>query len=57
MSGEQKAEAKTEQAKGKLKETAGRVTGNEDLTAEGRAEQATGDAREAKEKVKDVFKD
>ncbi|MFJ4320388.1 CsbD family protein [Streptomyces lavendulae] len=56
MSGEQKAEAKGEQVKGKLKETAGRLAGNERLTAEGRAEQATGDAREAKEKVKDVFK-
>ncbi|MFI1155103.1 CsbD family protein [Streptomyces sp. NPDC020817] len=56
MSGEQKAEAKGEQAKGKLKETAGRLTGNERLTAEGHAEQAKGDAREAKEKVRDVFK-
>ncbi|MFC9863641.1 MULTISPECIES: CsbD family protein [unclassified Streptomyces] len=56
MSGEQKAEAKTEQAKGKFKETVGRVTGDERLTAEGRAEQAKGDAREAKEKAKDVFK-
>ncbi|MFI7175014.1 CsbD family protein [Streptomyces spororaveus] len=56
MSGEQKAEAKGEQAKGKLKETAGRLTGNERMTTEGRAEQATGDARQAKEKVKDVFK-
>ncbi|GHE42593.1 MULTISPECIES: CsbD family protein [Streptomyces] len=57
MSGEQKAEAKGEQAKGKLKETAGRLTGNEEMTAEGRGEQAKGDAREAKEKIKDVFKD
>ncbi|WP_327130065.1 CsbD family protein [Streptomyces sp. NBC_01343] len=56
MSGEQKAQAKIEQAKGKLKETTGRLTGNERLTAEGRTEQAKGDAREAKEKVKDVFK-
>ncbi|MEU9255426.1 CsbD family protein [Streptomyces sp. NPDC048270] len=56
MSGEQKAEAKGEEAKGRLKETAGRLTGNERLTAEGRTEQATGDARQAKEKVKDVFK-
>ncbi|WCD90966.1 hypothetical protein KPP03845_107395 [Streptomyces xanthophaeus] len=56
MSGEQKAEAKGEQAKGKLKETTGRLTGNEQRTAEGRAEQAKGDAREATEKVKDVFK-
>ncbi|MEU6935054.1 MULTISPECIES: CsbD family protein [unclassified Streptomyces] len=56
MSGEQKAEAKGEQAKGKLKETAGRLTGDERMAEEGRAEQATGDAREAKEKIKDVFK-
>ncbi|MFB7788683.1 CsbD family protein [Streptomyces vinaceus] len=56
MSGEQKAEAKGEQAKGKLKETAGRLTGNERQTAEGRAEQVKGDAREAKEKAKDAFK-
>ncbi|MFF4496233.1 CsbD family protein [Streptomyces sp. NPDC001546] len=56
MSGEQKAEAKGEQTKGKLKETAGRLTGDERMADEGRAEQATGDAREAKEKIKDVFK-
>ncbi|MGW0363031.1 CsbD family protein [Streptomyces sp. NPDC002990] len=56
MSGEQKSQAKTEQAKGKLKEAAGRAVGNERLTAEGRGEQAKGDARQAKEKVKDVFK-
>ncbi|MFD3326792.1 CsbD family protein [Streptomyces sp. NPDC058701] len=57
MSGEEKAQAKGEQGKGKVKEAAGRLVGNESLTAEGRAEQAKGDAREAKEKVKDVFKD
>ncbi|MCY0963442.1 CsbD family protein [Streptomyces sp. H27-H5] len=56
MSGEEKTQAKTEQAKGKVKETAGRLVGNERLTAEGRAEQAKGDARQAKEKVKDTFK-
>ncbi|MFJ9344810.1 CsbD family protein [Streptomyces sp. NPDC101733] len=33
-----------------------RVHGNDRLTAEGRAEQAKGDARQAKEKVKDTFK-
>ncbi|MER5776985.1 CsbD family protein [Streptomyces sp. NPDC002039] len=57
MSGEEKTQAKTEQAKGKVKETAGRLVGNERLTAEGRAEQAKGDARQAKEKIKDVLKD
>ncbi|MER5874176.1 CsbD family protein [Streptomyces sp. NPDC058619] len=56
MSENEKSQAKTEQAKGKLKETAGRAVGNERLTAEGRAEQAKGDARQAKEKMKDIFK-
>lgn len=57
MSGEQKMKAKKEQAKGKAKEAVGRTVGNERLTAEGRAEQMKGDARQAKEKVKDVLKD
>ncbi|GGT78684.1 MULTISPECIES: CsbD family protein [Streptomyces] len=56
MSSEQKMTAKSEQAKGKLKEAAGRATGNERLEAEGRAEQVQGDARDAKEKAKDAFK-
>ncbi|MFD3326907.1 CsbD family protein [Streptomyces sp. NPDC058701] len=56
MSNNEKSQAKAEQAKGKLKETAGRLVGNERLTAEGRAGQAKGDARQAKEKIKDVFK-
>ncbi|UUU44176.1 CsbD family protein [Streptomyces sp. NBC_00162] len=56
MSTNEKGRAKAEQAKGKLKETAGRAVGNERLTAEGRAEGAKGDAREAKEKIKDMFK-
>ncbi|KOU57279.1 hypothetical protein ADK55_12455 [Streptomyces sp. WM4235] len=56
VSAEEKTQAKTEQAKGKVNEAAGRTVGNERLTAEGRADQAKGDAREAKEKVKDTFK-
>ncbi|MEW2317707.1 CsbD family protein [Streptomyces bauhiniae] len=57
MSAGEKAKATTEQASGKVKEAAGRGVGNEKLTAEGRAEQATGDARQAKEKLKDAAKD
>lgn len=56
MSSQEKGRAKAEQAKGKIKETAGRAVGNESLTAEGRAEKAKGDARQAKEKMKDMFK-
>jgi uncharacterized protein YjbJ (UPF0337 family) len=56
MAGEQKAKAKAEQAKGKIKETTGRAVGNERMTAEGRVEKAKGDARQAKEKTKDIFR-
>ncbi|MFD3457649.1 CsbD family protein [Streptomyces sp. NPDC058691] len=54
MSANEKAKAKTEQVVGKAKETAGEAVGNERLTAKGRVEQAKGDAREAKEKLKDI---
>ncbi|MFF3979814.1 CsbD family protein [Streptomyces sp. NPDC001828] len=57
MAGDYKARSKVEQAKGKVKEKAGSAVGNERLEAEGHAEQAKGDAREAKEKVKDVLRD
>ncbi|WP_329389413.1 CsbD family protein [Streptomyces sp. NBC_01351] len=56
MSGEEKMRAKKEQAMGKAKEATGRAVGNERLTTKGRAEQVKGEAREAKEKIKDVFK-
>ncbi|MFE6856493.1 CsbD family protein [Streptomyces sp. NPDC057674] len=55
MSGEEKMKAKKEQAKGKVQEAAGRAVGNERLTAKGRAEQMKGDARQAKEKIKDTI--
>ncbi|MFE8937951.1 CsbD family protein [Streptomyces sp. NPDC000963] len=57
MAGDEKVQAKAEQAKGKVEEAAGRAVGNERLTAEGRADQAKGDARDAKEKIKDVLTD
>ncbi|MCQ6553238.1 CsbD family protein [Streptomyces sp. C10-9-1] len=56
MSGEKKAKARAEQVKGKVKETLGRAVGNERKTAEGRTEQSKGDARQAKEKIKDAFR-
>ncbi|MFD3556396.1 CsbD family protein [Streptomyces goshikiensis] len=56
MSGEEKTKAHAEQAKGKAKEILGRAVGNERMTAEGRADQAKGDARQAKEKTKDAFR-
>ncbi|MER5463282.1 CsbD family protein [Streptomyces sp. NPDC002668] len=57
MAADEKAKAKAEQVKGKSKETVGRTVGNERMTAEGRADQTKGDARQAKEKIKDVFRD
>lgn len=56
VSGNEKAKAKKEQMKGKVKETVGRAVSNEKATIEGRGEKARGDARQAKEKAKDVFK-
>ncbi|MFJ5875824.1 CsbD family protein [Streptomyces sp. NPDC093088] len=56
MSGNEKMKAKGEQVKGAVKENTGRALGDERMTAEGRAERAKGDAREAKEKTKDAFK-
>jgi uncharacterized protein YjbJ (UPF0337 family) len=42
--------------KGKAKEAAGKAVGNERLEAEGVADQAAGNAKQAGEKVKDVGK-
>jgi uncharacterized protein YjbJ (UPF0337 family) len=56
MSAEDKAKNTAEQAKGKVKEDAGKLTGNESLEAEGHADQAKGNLKQAGEKVKDVFK-
>jgi uncharacterized protein YjbJ (UPF0337 family) len=56
MSNEDKAKNKGEQVKGKVKETVGKATGNENLEAEGKADQVSGNLKDAGEKVKDAFK-
>ena len=56
MSAEDKVNNTAETAKGKAKEGIGKATGNESLTAEGHADQAKGDLKQAGEKVKDAFK-
>ncbi|CAL9650581.1 hypothetical protein SUDANB120_06613 (plasmid) [Streptomyces sp. enrichment culture] len=56
MSGTEKGKAHAEQAKGKAKEAVGRAVGNERMTAEGQADQVKGNARHAKEDVKDTFR-
>jgi uncharacterized protein YjbJ (UPF0337 family) len=47
---------KTQAATGAAKKNAGRVTGHRMLRTKGRAEEATGDAKQAVDKVKDASK-
>ncbi len=56
MSGDDKAANKIEQIAGKAKETVGKVSGNERLEAEGKAEQGKANLKQAGEKIKDAFR-
>ncbi|MCX4617574.1 MULTISPECIES: CsbD family protein [Streptomyces] len=56
MAADEKAQAKGEQAKGKVKKVVGGAVGNESLKAKGKAEESKGDLRAAKEKAKDEIK-
>jgi uncharacterized protein YjbJ (UPF0337 family) len=51
-----KAKNTTLQAKGKVKEAAGKVSGNDKLQAKGKADQTKGNLKQAGEKVKDALK-
>jgi uncharacterized protein YjbJ (UPF0337 family) len=53
---EDKAKNTAQTTKGKIKETAGDITGNDDLKAKGEADQVKGNLKQAGEKVKDAFK-
>ncbi|AXG78906.1 CsbD family protein [Streptomyces paludis] len=57
MSTQDKAANIGDKLKGKAKEAAGKVTGNQRLEAEGKADQAKGDIKQAGEKIKDALKD
>jgi uncharacterized protein YjbJ (UPF0337 family) len=50
-----KAKNSAEQTKGKLKEAAGALTGNDKLRAEGKTDQKKADLKQASQKVKDAF--
>ena len=50
-----KAKNTGQQAKGKMKEAAGKLSGNDKLRAEGRADQTKGNLKQVGEKVKDAF--
>ncbi len=52
-----KAKNEGEIAKGKVKEGVGDATDNERMQAEGETDQASGNMKQAGEKVKDAFRD
>ncbi len=56
MSGIDKMKNKAEELGGKGKEAVGDATDDRDLQAEGKADQVSGNLKQAGEKVKDVFK-
>lgn len=55
MATSDKARNTAQQTKGKLKETVGKVCGNDKLRAEGKADRLKDDIKHAGEKLKDVF--
>ncbi len=52
-----KVENATQDATGRLKEAAGAITGNDELKAEGKGDQAAAAAKDALENVKDKVAD
>ncbi|MFJ7280330.1 CsbD family protein [Kitasatospora sp. NPDC098663] len=57
MSASDKIENAADKAKGAVKEGVGKATGNERLEAEGKADKAKSDVKQAGEHLKDAFKD
>jgi len=56
MATSDKVKNTAQQAKGKVKETVGRASGDNKLRAEGKADQMRGNIKQAGEKLKDAFK-
>ena len=56
MANEDKLKNAVEDTTGKLKESTGRATGDRDLEAEGRGDQASASLKKAGENIKDAFK-
>jgi uncharacterized protein YjbJ (UPF0337 family) len=54
MAAEDKAAHKATELKGKVKQGAGEVTGDEDLQAEGKADETEGHVKQAGDKIKDA---
>ncbi|WP_028653688.1 CsbD family protein [Nocardioides halotolerans] len=57
MGFDDKVDNKTDDLKGRAKEAAGSVTGDDDLKHEGRADQAESSVKQAGEKAKDAVGD
>jgi uncharacterized protein YjbJ (UPF0337 family) len=55
MGADDKARNMAEDVGGKAKEAAGKVTDDERLEAEGKADQVSADVKQTGEKIKDVF--
>jgi uncharacterized protein YjbJ (UPF0337 family) len=56
MAAADKAKNTAQTSKGKVKEAAGKVTGNDKLRAKGKADQTKGNLKQAGEKLKDAIK-
>ena len=56
MTTSDKAKNSVQKAKGTVKETVGKATGNDSLRRKGKADQMKGDLKQAGEKVKDALK-
>jgi uncharacterized protein YjbJ (UPF0337 family) len=56
MGTDDKIENKTEELTGQAKEKVGDATDDQDLQAEGQADQSKANLKQAGEKIKDVFK-
>jgi uncharacterized protein YjbJ (UPF0337 family) len=56
MGTDDKIDNAAEEAKGNVKEGVGKLTDNESLEAEGKADKAGANLKQAGEKVKDAFK-
>ncbi len=56
MAAEDKAAHKATELKGKVKQGAGDLTGDEELKAEGEVDEAEGNLKQAGDKVKDAAK-
>jgi uncharacterized protein YjbJ (UPF0337 family) len=56
MGADEKFDNKAQELRGKVKKNVGRATDDPELEAEGRADQAKADIKQAAEKVKDAFR-